>query len=98
MSEQTPRTLPQRLRDIRKRIFPTEPSAGILIEAAARIERLERELATLKQALLALADEIERYAHLYPERVKTVLSGIGRRKIPTQAKPKARRTKLKKAA
>lgn len=39
-----------------------------------------------------------RYAHLYPERMKAVLSGIGRKKIPTQGKRKAPRTRLKKAA
>ncbi len=31
-----------------------------------------------------------RYAHLYPERMKTVLSGIGRKKIPTQRTAMAR--------
>lgn len=39
-----------------------------------------------------------RYSHLYPERMKTVLSGIGRKKSPTQSKPNGRRTRLKKAA
>lgn len=57
---------------------------------------------TLQDAKEALHHEslqsTQRYSHLYPERMKAVLSGIGRKKVPTQAKSKGRRTSLKKAA
>lgn len=36
-----------------------------------------------------------RYAHLYPERIKTVLSGIGRQKSPTQQKQQKKRANAK---
>jgi site-specific recombinase XerD len=39
-----------------------------------------------------------RCAHLYPERMKAVLSGIGRKNIPTHPQRKAARQKARKAA